>query len=140
MITPKNRDMNRSRDVEGPKLERSYDKETNVKDSAMKSGSSFGEQTGTISKHSLSELHHGDHETPLTALGQQSVVESHSMGSDSPDHVPTLHKGGIKDQSHFGGGKAGYSEVSKSLGKDSPRGMGRSIAKKAMYSEKKHMK
>ena len=98
MITPKTRDMNRSRDVEGPKLKRPYDQETTMKDNMKDSA-----PTGTIEKCPLADLHQGDHEVPLTALGMQKVVVSATMGEDSPDHVPTTSKGSTKDQSHHGG-------------------------------------
>lgn len=122
MISPKDRDMNRSRDVKGPELKRPYDQEMKpmkeMKDSSP---------TGTLSKHGLSELHDGDHHAPLTALGKQEVVQSSPMGRDMGDHKPSLSKGGLKDAAHAGGG----SRMAK--------GSGRSIAKELEYKAKKKM-
>lgn len=115
MIKPKDRDMNRSRDVAGPKLKRSYDQEVTMKDKSMSSSLYHDDApTGMISKHPLSELHQGDQEVPLAALGMQEVVVSAAMGSDQPDYTPVTAKGATKDQSHSGNKKASYSEKSKS--------------------------
>jgi hypothetical protein len=138
MITPKNRDMNRSRDVEGPTLKRSYDQEHKE----MKDKSLFHDSapTGVIEKHSLADLHHGDHEAPLTALGEQHVVVKSPMGQDHPDHLPMTSKGSTKDQSHHGHKSTEYVTHSKSAPKtgreSSPKGMGRSAAGKAMGAMK----
>jgi hypothetical protein len=134
MITPKDRDMNRSRDVKGPELERSYDEEkTNMK--GMKTDLMHDDHpTGTIEKTPLSDLHFGDEERPLVATGQQQVVVSHPMGSDMPDHVPSLAKGSDR------AGSAGHAELSKSsggTGTRNPKGMGRSVAKELEYAEKR---
>jgi hypothetical protein len=142
MITPKDRDMNRSRDVKGPELKRPFDQETTMKDKSMGGGLFHDDApTGTLSKHPLSELHHGDHETPLTATGEQLLVDPSPMGSDHPDHVPTLAKGSIKDEQHHGAGKTPYKETGQSVGKGSrmPKGAGRSIAKEMEYKAKKKM-
>lgn len=120
MIKPKDRDMNRSRDVAGPKLERSYDQETTMKDKMMKDdvkGDVFHDSapTGTIEKTPLESLHEGDVEVPLTATGRQKVVITVPMGQDHADHTPVTSKGPTKDQSHHGGeGKTSYSEKTKS--------------------------
>lgn len=95
------KDTNRSKDVEGPKLERPEDKELKMKDSDYKEG-------GPLSKFSLADLHDGDHHSPLTALGKQKVLEVHPMGSDMPDHKPVLAKGSLKDQSQSSKGKGKY--------------------------------
>lgn len=120
MIKPKARDMNRSRDVAGPELKRPYDKETAPMGNA-------DDSKGTLQKFSLSDLHQGDHRSPLSALGGQSVVESSPMGSDAPDHKPVLAKGGLKDQSKGGGMRE-------------PKGLGRSVAKKMEYAAKAKLK
>lgn len=80
-----------------------------------------------LEKHNLADLHHGDHEGPLSALGLQKVVESHPMGSDSPDHKPNLNKGALKEQARSGG---------HGMRESMPKGMGRSVAKKMEYAEK----
>lgn len=120
MITAKNRDMNRSRDVAGPQLERSYaDKETPMKKDMSSDLFHDDAPTGMISKHELSELHYGEYEVPLAAAGMQQVVVEAAMGQDHPDYTPVLAKGPTKDQSHFGmkDTKSGdYSEVSASTG------------------------
>ena len=89
MISPKARDMNRSRDVKGPELKRPYDQETTMKDKAM-SGMGDTAPTGTLSKHPLSELHQGEEEAPLLALGKQEYKVSSPMGKEMADHVPAL--------------------------------------------------
>lgn len=114
MISPIEKDMNRSRDVAGPELKRPFEGEYKMKDMGIHGSN----PTGTISKHPLSELHHGDQESPLKALGMQAVVESHPMGRDMASHVPVVSKG-------------------SSLRENYPKGMGRSIAKKMQYAEKK---
>lgn len=119
MIKPKDRDMNRSKDVEGPKLLRSYDQEVTMKDKMMSSDLYHDDApTGSIEKYSLSDLHQGDHEAPLTALGMEEVVVSAPMGEDKPDYKPVTAKGAVKDQQHGGskGGAGGYSKTSKSEG------------------------
>ena len=152
MIKPYPRDMNRSRDVAGPKLLRSKDQENTMADDKTfggDHGNLFHDDhpTGTLSKHPLSELHQGHHEVPLAASGEQGVVVSSDMGSDHPDYVPTLAKGSTRDQAHSGSGKAsgGYSEESKSAphsesGGREKKGMGRSIAKEMGYKAKKSLK
>jgi hypothetical protein len=123
MIKPKDRDLNRSRDVEGPKLLRSKSGETNKMGEEK---NVFGQHpTGTLSKHSLSELHDGEQEKPLVVTGGQKVVESSPMGQDSSESTPVTRKG-----------KAPREE----MGSRAPKGGGRSIAKDMMYAEKKKMK
>jgi hypothetical protein len=141
MIEPKTRKMNHSRDVAGPKLLRSNE-ETSMNEKGL-----FHDDhpTGTIEKHNLADLHQGDHEGPLSATGLQDVVVPSEMGRDFADHQPTLHKGGIKDQSHFGEGGSSYDKESKSMGSGTmgaraPKGAGRSIAKDLVYNAKKRMK
>lgn len=77
-----------------------------------------------LSKHSLSELHQGHIETPLSALGQQGVVEKAEMGSNSSAAMPKVQSGGMKDQARVG------------LGAREKKGLGRSEVKKALYAEK----
>jgi hypothetical protein len=104
MIKISDKDTNCSRDVKGPELKRGDDKMPKV------SGSGY--ETQVLSKHSLDDLHNGDVKSPLTALGQQKVMESHPMG---------------KGASASGG---------KGMRESMPKGMGRSVAKKLMYQEK----
>jgi hypothetical protein len=143
MIKPSMRNTNISKDVPGPKLLRSYDQENDMKE--MKDGMGgdlFHDDhpTNTISKHPLSELHYGDHESPLSASGLQGVVETSPMGSDHPDHKPVIAKGMTKDQAHHGGAGGPVKADSKSVKEVSPRnpkGAGRSVAKELMYSAKR---
>ena len=87
-----------------------------MKDKAM-SGMGDTAPTGTLSKHPLSELHQGEEEAPLLALGKQEYKVSSPMGKEMADHVPALAKGG-------GGSRM-------------PKGAGRSIAKELEYKAKK---
>lgn len=125
MISPKQRDMNRSRDVEGPELKRPYSQENEMK---QDKGGLFHDSapTGTLEKLSLSELHDGDHMKPLTALGAQATKVSTGMGEDHPDHTPSTQKGG---------GGAGKIHPGENM-----KGMGRSVAKEMMYAAKKRAK
>lgn len=95
MISPKDVDMNRSKDVPGPQLTRNYDKE-------MKMEKLSGDATNVIEKCPLSSLHDGDQEVPLMAAGKQDVVVSMPMGSDMPDNKPMVAKGSTKDEQHYG--------------------------------------
>lgn len=116
MITPKNIDMNRSRDVKGPELKRPQGDDPMMKEGLFHDS----HPTGTLNKEPLQGLHDGQHNGPLSALGEQKVVVSHPMGSDSPDHKPQIAKGG-----------------GKGMRESMPKGMGRSVAKEMEYAEKK---
>lgn len=121
MITPKNIDMNRSRDVKGPELKRPQGDDPMMKEGLFHDS----HPTGTLNKEPLQDLHDGQHKGPLSALGEQKVVVSHPMGSDSPDHQPKIAKGG------------GLHDQSKGMRESMPKGMGRSVAKEMEYAEKK---
>ena len=93
-----------------------------MKDKQMK-GNLFHDDapTGSIEKFSLSDLHFGDHEVPLSALGEQDVVVPSDMGRDHQvDHGP-IHKGSTVDEQHYGKKGQGYSENSKSSGRGSKK-------------------
>jgi len=120
MIHAKDRDMNRSRESYegkglGARLKRPYDQEMTMKDKMMDSDV-FADSapTGTLEKLPLADLHHGDHEVPLSASGLQHVVVPSPMGQDHPDHVPMTSKGSTKDQAHHGEGKGGHMYQEKS--------------------------
>lgn len=119
MIKNLPRDMNRSRDVKGPELKRPNDKEIEMKD-----GLKDYADTGTLSKHSLSDLHEGQHEKPLKAASMQAVKVDSAMGEDQADSKPSVRKGGSL-------GGHGMREA---------KGMGRSAGKKLAYAAKEKNK
>jgi hypothetical protein len=121
---PEDFDNNRSKDVPGPKLTRPYQSEAKMaKDSYSNSPSGFND-TQVMSKHDLSDLHQGHIETPLSALGGQSLVEKAEMGSKMAAAMPKVQSGGMKDAQRVG------------LGAREKKGLGRSEVKKALYAEK----
>lgn len=126
MIKNLPRDMNRSRDVEGPELKRPHDKEIEM----SKEGLEDYADTGVLSKHPLSELHQGEHEAPLKAAGMQHVKVDSAMGEDHSHSLPSVRKGG---------GLSGHGPaLSQGGGKGmrEAKGMGRSAGKKSEYAAK----
>lgn len=93
------RDMNRSKDVPGPLLERPYEGHAGYEqgDDEMKDMKDYpGEKLnefGKMDEWKLSSLHDGNIGEPLKCLGQQVVVESVPMGEDKQEPVEKTAKG-----------------------------------------------
>lgn len=75
------RDMNRSKDVPGPKLERPYEGEEEMKDYKDYPGEDLN-KFGKLEEMKLSTLHCGNIKEPLKGLGEQVVKEVAEMGQN----------------------------------------------------------